>query len=223
MRGHALRNLRPRSAASQLRHGSHGLREAARNNVLEITQVGRDVERETVRCDPSADVHAYRADLGGAHPDSRTFRDAGRLDPEIRQRVDHGLLDRPHVGAHVALPFTQVQDGIADDLPWPVIGDVAAAVRGIKGDAGARQDFFAGQKIFQMTVAAERDGVGVLQQDDLVGDCAGLALRHQPLLPFKRLAVLHAARFPQFAPRGARTRACRVETRLDTSSGDLKH
>jgi hypothetical protein len=28
----------------------------------------------------------------------------------------------------------------------------------------------------------------------LVGNRAGLALRHQPLLPFERLAVLHAPR-----------------------------
>ena len=50
-----------------------------------------------------------------------------------------------------------------------------------------------------MTVAAERDGVGVLQQDELVGDGAGLAPGYQPLLPFERGAVLHATRFPPLA------------------------
>src|ERR1017187_585242 len=113
VRGQALRNRRPRSAASQLRHGSHGLGEAARNNVLKIAQVGRDVERETVRCDPSADVHADGGDFALAHPDARQFRNTARLDTEIRQRIDERLFDRPHIRPHVALPFAQVQDGIA--------------------------------------------------------------------------------------------------------------
>jgi len=138
-------------------------------------------------------VYADRADFGPAHPDSRTFRNAVRLDVEIRQRVDHGLLDRPHVRAHVALPFAQIQDRVADDLSRPVIRDVAAAVGGMKSDAGAAQDFFAGQQVFPVAVAAHRDRVGVLQQDELVGNRAGLALRHQPLLPFEGLAVLEPA------------------------------
>src|ERR1035438_6743444 len=79
MRGQALRNRRPRGAASQLRHGSHGLGEAARNNILKIAQVGRDVERETVRSHPSADVHADGGDFALAHPDARQFGNTAGL------------------------------------------------------------------------------------------------------------------------------------------------
>src|ERR1035438_10063268 len=85
MRGQALRNRRPRGAASQLRHGSHGLGEAARNNILKIAQVGRDVERETVRSHPSADVHADGGDFALAHPDARQFGNTAGLDAAIRQ------------------------------------------------------------------------------------------------------------------------------------------
>ena len=140
-------------------------------------------------------MHADSPNFGLADPDSRAFRNAAGLDTEIRQRIDERLFDRAHVRAHIALPVAQVQDGIADDLSRSVIGDVAAAVGGMEGDAGAGQDFFASQEVFHVTVAAERDGVGVLQQDELVGDGVGLALRHQPLLPFKGGAVLHRARF----------------------------
>jgi hypothetical protein len=195
VRGQALGDRLPRSAASQLRHGSHGLGEAARNNVLKIAQVGRDVERETVRCDPSADVHADGGDLALAYPDARQLRNTARLDAEIRQSIDQRLFDSPHVGPHVALPLAQIEDRIADDLSWAVIGDVAAAVGGMKGYAGAGQDFLAGQEVLDVTVTAQGDSVWVLQQDELVGDGAGLAPRHQPLLPFKRGAVLHATRF----------------------------
>jgi hypothetical protein len=154
-----------------------------------------------VRCDPSADVHADGGDFALAHPDARQLRNAARLDTEIRQCVDQGLFNGSYVRAHVALPFAQVQDGIADDLSRSVIGDVAAAVGGVEGDAGAGQEFFAGQKVFHVTVAAHGDGVGVLQQDELVGDGAGLALRHQPLLPFEGVRVLHATRFLPLAPK----------------------
>ena len=152
-----------------------------------------------MRGDPSADVHADRADLGAAHPDARTFRNAARLDAEIRECIDERLFDGPYVRTHVALPFAQVHDGIADDLPRSVIGDVAAAVGGMESDTGAGQDLFAGQQVFHVTVAPHRDGVGVLQQEELVGDGAGLALGHQPLLPIERSAILHAAGFEPFA------------------------
>ena len=76
-----------------------------------------------------------------------------------------------------------------------MIGDVAAAVGGMEGDAGAGQDLFAGQEVLHVAVAAKRDGMGMLQQDELVGYGARLALRHQPLLPLEGGAVLHAARF----------------------------
>jgi hypothetical protein len=144
-------------------------------------------------------VYADRADFGPAHPDARTFRNAARLDAEIRERIDQRLFDGPHVRAHVALPLAQVQDGVADDLPRPMIGDVAAAVGGMEGDAGAGQDLFAGQEILNVTVAPHGDGVGVFQQEELVGDGASLALGHQPLLPIERGAVLHAAGFAPLA------------------------
>ena len=140
-------------------------------------------------------MYADSGDLGLAHPDARAFRNAACLDPEIRQSVDQGLLNRSHVGAHVALPFAQIQNGIADELAGPVIGDVTAAVSGMKGDAGAGQNFFARQKVFHVTVAAHGDCVGVLQKEQLVGNRARFALRHQPLLPFERVSILHAARF----------------------------
>jgi hypothetical protein len=140
-------------------------------------------------------VHPNRRDFALAHPDARQLRNAARLDAEIRQGIDQHLLDSPHVSAHVAIPFPQVQYGIAHYLSRPVIGDVAATICGMEGDAGAGHDIVAGQQVFHVTVAAHRDRVGVLQQDELVGDGAHLALRHQPLLPLERGAVLHPARF----------------------------
>ena len=80
-----------------------------------------------------------------------------------------------------------------------MIGDVAAAVGEMESDAGAGQDLLAGQEVLHVTVASHGDGVGVLQQEELVGDGAGLALGHQPLLPIERGTVLDEPRFAPFA------------------------
>ncbi len=92
--------------------------------------------------------------------------------PKSASGVDQHLLDSAHVGAHVALPLAQIQDGITHHLSRPVIGDIAAAVRRMKGDAGASQDLIAGQQVLHVAVAAQGDGVGVLQQNELVANLA---------------------------------------------------
>ena len=96
---------------------------------------------------------------------------------------------RAHVGAHVALPIAQIEDRIADQLAGTVIRDVAAAIGGVEGDAGARQNVVAGQQIFHVAVAAQRDDVRMLEQQELVGDQPLLALGRELLLQF-------AARLP---------------------------
>ena len=50
-----------------------------------------------------------------------------------------------------------------------------------------------------MPVAAERDHVRMLQQQQVVGNEPLLALRHEPLLQFQRLAVTDAAELPHLA------------------------
>lgn len=59
------------------------------------------------------------------------------MDTEIRQSIDQGLLQRAHVGAHIALPFAQVHNRITYNLARTVIGNIPAAVGGIEGDTGA--------------------------------------------------------------------------------------
>ena len=48
-------------------------------------------------------------------------------------------------------------------------GDIAAAVRGMKLDAGPPQNVIAGQQVFQVAVAAERDHVRMLDKEKQVG------------------------------------------------------
>jgi hypothetical protein len=81
-----------------------------------------------------------------------------------------------------------------------MIGDVAAAVGVQECYACTRQIIFAGDEVFHVPVAAERDGVGMFHDEQLVGDFAALALLDQRALPFKGFAVIHA---PQVAPETA--------------------
>ena len=144
-------------------------------------------------------MHADGGDFALAHPDARQFGNTAGLDAEIRQSIDQGLFDGPHVGSHIALPFAQVEDGIAHDLSGAVIGDVAAAIGRVEGDAGARQNVVAGQQVFQMPVAPQRDDMRVLQQEELIRDQPLLAIAREPLLEFQRAGVIDSPELAQAA------------------------
>lgn len=72
-------------------------------------------------------------------PDPHTGRSllARAFDAVCRQCADHGLLEEPHVVVQAEVKAVEVEDGVGDELPWAVVGDVAAAVGGFDGDAGA--------------------------------------------------------------------------------------
>ena len=60
-------------------------------------------------------------------------------DAEFGQRLDQNLFQRAQVGDHVALPFAQIENRIADDLAGTVIGHVAAAIGVVQFDSRALQ------------------------------------------------------------------------------------
>src|ERR1017187_2110943 len=199
MRGYGARRLRHAGARAQLRHRSYGLVQAARHNVLEIAQIGADVQGETVRSHPPADVYANGGDLALIHPHAGQPGDASGEDAVIGQGIDNRLLDRPHVCAHVALPLPQVEDRVAHQLARAVVRHIAAAVDGVERNARARQRRIAGQQVLHAPVAPQRDHVGVFEQQELVRNAALLAGGHELPLQFERLAVIHAPEFPQLA------------------------
>src|ERR1700677_1000700 len=99
---------------------------------MEITQIRRDVQREAVRGHPTADVDADGGDLTIAYPYSGEFGNARRFDSVVGESLDNRLLDAADVGADIALPIAQIEDGVAHQLTGAVIGHVAAAVRWIE-------------------------------------------------------------------------------------------
>jgi hypothetical protein len=103
------------------------------------------------------------------------------------------LLDGPEIGAHIALPFSQIHDWIADNLAWTMISDIAAAIGWIKFDPGAAQRSFAREQVLGVAVASLRNDVRVLDEQELIGNQALLAPFDEIALDRKRISVPHAA------------------------------
>jgi hypothetical protein len=74
-----------------------------------------------------------------------------------------------------------------------VVSDIAAAIRSMKFDAGAGQNFSGRENVVVVTVAAHGDDVGMLDEEKLVGDFAAFTLVHELALQVEGFGVTHAA------------------------------
>src|SRR5579871_745877 len=183
---------------AELVDGCYRFGQPARHDVPEVAQVCCVIQCKSMRSDPAADVNADGCDLLSLNPNAGAAQETLGLDAEFVQSVDNRLLHGPNIGDHVALPFSQIENGISDDLTGAMIGDVAAPIGGMKGNAGAAQDFFARQQIFGVPVAAERDDVRVLDDQELVGNELPLALLHQVLLYAEGFSIPHPPEITNF-------------------------
>ena len=93
-----------------------------------MAQVGVGVEREAVQAHPAPQVDADRADLAPVRPHAVQAVAAARLDSQPRQVVDAGLFEQRDEARHGEITLLQGDDGVAHDLPWPVVGGAAAAL-----------------------------------------------------------------------------------------------
>jgi hypothetical protein len=109
------------------------------------------------------------------------------------------LLDGAHISAHVALPVAEVENRVADKLAGAVIGDVAAAIGGVESDAGAAQDFVAGEHVGGWPLRPSVMTCGCSSSRSWSGMSALLALGGKLPLQLQRLAVIRAPEFPQTA------------------------
>jgi hypothetical protein len=155
--------------------------DAAGNDQVKIAEVGGDVEGETVGGDPAADVDAdggefFFGDIARRlNPEAGFAGDAMGGDAEIGGRADHDFFEGADVPVNVAADGIEIENGIADDLPGAVIGDVTAAIGFAELDIFLAEDIFGGEKIFLAGVAAEGEDVGMLAEEEDVVDGAGFA------------------------------------------------
>ena len=130
-----------------------------------------------------------RGDLSGwpLEPDSGQPLDPRRIDAERRQRPDQSLLQVSAVALDVLAVPCQVEDRIADELPRPVVGRLAAAVGLDDLDAGAlRHMHLAG-----LGASPQRDHGRVLQQHHRVQQLTARDRAGQRALQVPRLEIGH--------------------------------
>ncbi len=150
-----------------------------------------------MRRHPAGNVYADGRDLALLYPHAGEFRDAAGGDAEIGQSSDEHFFQRADVSRHVALPLAQIENRIAHQLPGTMISNVAAAIGRVKCHAGAFQDLIAGEQVFAVPVAAQRNHVRVFDQQQLIVDRALLPLGHQTPLQLERARVVHSSQLAQ--------------------------
>src|SRR5215210_2204142 len=186
MRPHLVNRDRPAELACDRREGSV-LEPAGRDPLRERGEIEVDVQGVPVRRHPLRDMDPDARDLARRRldPDPGQAFDPRRVDPEWRERPDQRLLEVAAVALHVLPVPRQVEDRIADELSWPVVGRLAAAIGLDDLDLLALGHV---QLVF-LGAPAERDHRRVLEQDDRVRQLAGRDGARERALQLPRLAV----------------------------------
>lgn len=167
------------------------VRNAARNDQIEVLQIGRDVEREPVARHPSRDPDADRRQLLASDPDAGQAVDTAGVDAVVGSGANQDLLDVADVSVDVLSIGFQIDNRITDDLSRAVVGDVAAATGFVHLDAARREKVGISEDVRSTAVAAnaERQDVRVLDEQELVVNCSRLALVDERALQRQRLGV----------------------------------
>ena len=117
--------------------------------------------------------------------------DAAGMHPVGRTQADHHRLEIAHVAMDVLSIRLEVEDRIADQLSRAVIGDVAAASGLDDLDAARGQRLGGGDDVRPGLgeLHAERDDMGMFEQQQRVGDAIGAPVFDEGLLQVERFAV----------------------------------
>ena len=146
-----------------------------------MAQIRSMVEREPVAGHPSGDSDPNRGKLFLADPDAGKAVNSLRGDAVICSGTNQHFLEIPDVAVHVAAIGFQVEDGIADDLSRPVVGDVAAAAGLEDLNAMRREHFRSREDVRPSSVATNAEGQNrrVLDKEQLVRDRLGAAFLNE--------------------------------------------
>jgi len=141
---------------------------SARDDEIEIGEVGRDVEGEPVPGDPVARVHADRGDLlaAGPHSGERSIPFAGNS--IVGERVDQRFLDLSQVPVQILLVALEIDDRISDELAGSVEGDVSSALDLEQLHAFALEKLRGCDEVLFLRRPAERDYRWVLDEEEEV-------------------------------------------------------
>lgn len=186
------------------RYGPVG--DAAGDDPVEVAKVGGDVECEAMRGDGLGDMHTDGRNLlfvnaaAGEGPDAGKLADALRGYGEVLAGQDECFFHQANKidwsemrSALAGQVAAEVEDGIADELPRAVVGNISAAIDLVDFDAAASQKIIVGKDVCARCIAAKRENRWVLKQNKRVSDDAGLACGHDLGLNAQAFRVGNAA------------------------------
>ena len=172
----------------------------ARDDQVEMAEVSGVVQRKPVAGDPTRDADTNRGKLFLAYPYACETADAPGLYPKIGRDADEHLLQIANVAVNVAPVGLQVDDGIADDLPGAVVGDVAAAagfedVDPTRGERFRRREDVRSAAI---TANAECEHRRMLEQEKLIRSTVRAPLLDELALQGQSFAIGNEAEATDF-------------------------
>ena len=112
-----------------------------------------------------------------------------RDNSQIGGCANHHFFQLLHVPADIPTMIGEVQNRIGDHLAGAMIGDVAATVRGMEFNVHLRKQVTARKQMLLLAVPSQGDYVGVLAQQQHIGNGSGFSRRYDPALQITALAV----------------------------------
>ena len=163
---------------------------AARDDAIEIAQVGGEVEGEAVADHGPVQLDPNRRHLLAARPDAGQATLARRGDdPDLGQVVDQRALEPLQVLGDGEAEMRKVEDGVADQLPGAVVCRLATAIRPDHVHASPRAFVRIPQQVVGGRGLAHREHVRVLQEQQRVRRAPIAHRGHQLALEVPGLAV----------------------------------
>ena len=150
-----------------------------------------DIEGEPMAGDPSGDPDANGRQFLAPHPHASSSLRALRSDAESGGRSDENFFEVTHVTVHVAPVGFEVEDRVAHQLAWAVIGHIAATSDVEHLDALLREVSRWSQHMIPILTApyTHRDHRRMFQEQQLIGHFVGLPGRHQLFLGLEGAAI----------------------------------
>ena len=185
--------LRSARMALVLQTGDASVRDATRNDPLELLQVRGRVQGESMRGDSAGDVHANGGDLAltvfrsHSHapcPDASAPAHALRKNPVLRADPYENLLQSAYEidCAQARREAAEIKDGIAHKLPRTVVGDVASPPGLDHLYTPRLEQCLRGDDVLAQRISPERQNRGVFEQQQNIAHLSRLAKRDKMLL-----------------------------------------
>ena len=192
MMGYSIFHLKSFSRAAKLsKRGNTAVGDAARHDESEMAEVRPVVKRESVTGHPARDSNPNGGKFFLTDPNSGQAVNSPTGNPVIRRDPNDHFLEVSNVTVHIASIGFEVDDWVTDDLPGPVIGDIAATPGLEHFDAARRERFRRRQDVRTSTIAPDAQGQNrrVLDQQQDIWNAIRATLFDESALQRQRFVI----------------------------------